>query len=43
VHVSESLIRAWFWSECPGVAIDKRQRKVLDKLLEAGPGRSNAE
>jgi Fic family protein len=37
--IDESLIRARFWSEHRGVAVNARQRKVLDKLLEAGPGR----
>jgi Fic family protein len=36
--IDESLVRARFWSEHRAVAINVRQRKVLDKLLEAGPG-----
>ena len=37
--IDESLVRARFWSEHRAVAINARQRKALDRLLEAGPGR----
>jgi Fic family protein len=37
--IDESLVRARFWSEHRTVELNGRQRKVLDKLLEAGPGR----
>jgi len=33
------LTRARFWSDHRNVVLDARQRKVLDKMLEAGPGR----
>ncbi len=36
--INESLVRARFWSEHRAVEINARQRKVLDRLLEAGPG-----
>jgi Fic family protein len=37
--IDESLARARFWSEHRAAAINERQRKVLNKMLEAGPGR----
>jgi Fic family protein len=37
--IDESVVRAGFWSEHRAVELNARQRKVLDKLLEAGPGR----
>jgi len=37
--VDESLMRARFWSDHKGVALNDRQRKVINKMLEAGPGR----
>ena len=37
--VDEALDRARFWSCHKNVALNERQRKVLDKMLEAGPGR----
>src|SRR6185437_16927833 len=37
--IDESLVRARFWSEHRAVELNTRQRKVLDKMLEAGPGR----
>jgi Fic family protein len=36
--LDESLLRARFWSEHRHVALNERQRKVLNKMLEAGPG-----
>jgi Fic family protein len=35
----ESLMRARFWSDHKAVALNERQRKVINKMLEAGPGR----
>jgi Fic family protein len=35
--VDEALVRARFWSEHREVALNERQRKVLNKMLEAGP------
>jgi Fic family protein len=37
--IDESLVRARFWSEHRHVALNERQRKVLNSMLEAGPGR----
>jgi Fic family protein len=37
--VDEALVRARFWSEHREVALNGRQRKVLNRMLEAGPGR----
>ena len=37
--VDESLMRARYWSDHKGVALNERQRKVINKMLEAGPGR----
>jgi Fic family protein len=37
--INESLERARFWAEHRDVALNERQRKVLDRMLEAGPGR----
>jgi Fic family protein len=37
--IDESLTRARFWSEHRATALNVRQRKALNKLLEAGPGR----
>jgi Fic family protein len=37
--IDESLARARFWSEHREVDINERQRKALNKMLEAGPGR----
>ncbi len=37
--VDEALDRARFWSRHKSVALNERQRKVLNKMLEAGPGR----
>jgi len=37
--VDEALARARFWSDHKAVALNERQRKVVNKILEAGPGR----
>lgn len=37
--IDESLVRARFWAEHRHVALNERQRKVLNRMLEAGPGR----
>lgn len=37
--INESLVRARFWSAHRAVEINERQRKALNKMLEAGPGR----
>jgi Fic family protein len=37
--VDESLARARFWSEHRDTPINERQRKALNRMLEAGPGR----
>jgi Fic family protein len=37
--IGESLVRARFWSDHKNVVINQRQRKVLGKMLDAGPGR----
>jgi Fic family protein len=37
--IDESLMRARFWSEHKEIAVNERQRKALNKMLEAGPGR----
>ena len=37
--VDEALDRARFWSRHKNVALNERQRKVLNKMLDAGPGR----
>ena len=37
--IDESLARARFWSEHRATSINERQRKALNKMLEAGPGR----
>ena len=37
--IGESLERARFWSDHKDAAINERQRKVLNKMLNAGPGR----
>ncbi len=39
VLIDEALDRARFWSEHKDVSLNERQRKILNKLLEAGPGR----
>ena len=36
--IDESLVRARFWQEQKHVALNERQRKVLNRMLEAGPG-----
>jgi Fic family protein len=37
--IGESLVRARFWSDHKLAALNQRPRKVLDKMLDAGPGR----
>lgn len=37
--VDEALDRARFWSKHKNVDLNERQRKVLNKMLEAGPGK----
>jgi len=37
--IDESIARAHFWSEHRDTTINERQRKVLNRMLEAGPGR----
>lgn len=37
--IDESAARARFWSEHSGVALTERQRKALNRMLDAGPGR----
>jgi len=37
--MDESLVRARFWSTQNNVELNERQRKVLNRMLEAGPGR----
>jgi Fic family protein len=37
--VDEALDRARFWSRHKNIALNERQRKVLNKMLDAGPGR----
>jgi Fic family protein len=37
--LDESIARARFWSEHRGTPLNGRQRKALDRMLEAGPGK----
>jgi Fic family protein len=37
--IDESIVRARFWSDHRNIELNQRQRKALNKLLEAGPGR----
>lgn len=37
--IEESVARARFWNEHKDVALTGRQRKALNRMLEAGPGR----
>lgn len=37
--IDEALVRAQFWAEHKHVALNARQRKVVNKMLEAGAGR----
>jgi Fic family protein len=39
VLIEEALQRARFWSAHRAVALNEMQRRVLDRMLEAGPGR----
>ena len=38
-QMDECLVRARFWSEHKDAALNERQRKAINKMLEAGPGR----
>jgi Fic family protein len=37
--IDEALVRARFWSDHQQLALNARQRKALNKMLEPGPGR----
>ena len=37
--IDESVARARFWNEHKDIALTERQRKALNRMLEAGPGR----
>lgn len=37
--VDEALVRARFWADHREAALNERQRKVVNRMLEAGPGR----
>ena len=37
-QVSIALLKARFWQKCGEVSLNERQRKVLNRLLDAGPG-----
>jgi Fic family protein len=37
--IDESIVRARFWSDHRNIELNERQRKTLNKLLEAGPGK----
>ncbi len=37
--IGEALVRARFWSDHRHAVLNERQRKVLNKMLDAGPGR----
>ena len=37
--VNEALVRARFWADHREAALNERQRKVVNRMLEAGPGR----
>jgi Fic family protein len=39
VLIEEALARARFWAAHRAVALNEMQRRVLDRMLEAGPGR----
>jgi Fic family protein len=39
VLIDEALARARYWNEHRHVPLNARQRKALDRMLEAGPGR----
>jgi len=38
-RVDEALVRARFWSDHRDTPLNREQRKVLNRMLEAGPGR----
>lgn len=37
--IDEALARARFWSDHRDVQVSAEQRKVLNRMLDAGPGR----
>lgn len=37
--IDESIVRARFWNDQRHLVLNERQRKVLNRMLEAGPGR----
>lgn len=37
--IDESIVRARFWNDHRHLVLNERQRKVLNRMLEAGPGR----
>jgi Fic family protein len=37
--IDEALVRARFWTEHKHAPLNQRQRKMLNRMLEAGPGR----
>lgn len=37
--VDEALVRARFWADHRNAALNERQRKAVNRMLEAGPGR----
>ena len=37
--IDEALVRARFWADHAGVELNERQRKAVNRMLEAGPGR----
>ena len=37
--IDEALVRARFWADHRDIEINEQQRKVLNRLLDAGPGR----
>lgn len=37
--IEEALVRARFWADHRDIEINEQQRKVLNRLLDAGPGR----
>jgi Fic family protein len=39
VLIEEALQRARYWTTHRGIALNEMQRRVLDRMLEAGPGR----
>jgi Fic family protein len=37
-QVRTALLKARFWQQCATVSLNERQRKVINRLLDAGPG-----